>query len=1071
MTKKTPSAKPPVPVKIKFPRLEHYLKRLRVFSLFDQACTKPVVWVYAPPGQGKTWAVCSYLKERRIKPLWYQIDERDSDPATFINFLNLAVRQSAPRYRKQLPCLTPEYNFDLATFSRNYFEEIYQVLPKGFVMVFDNYQILAPDAQVHDMLRVAAEILPEEGRIIFISREPSTPSFVRLTAGQSLSFITNHDLEFTRDETEAFLSARHPQTLTPEDIDAIQAKYHGWVAGMVLHSRFDFVSDMNNKVPHSSPEEVFSFLSEEVFNRMPNPQRDILLKSALLPEMTSVSVNALTGDGQAGDLIKKFHKNGYFTTRHDPVTAIYQFHPMFREFLLEKGKVAYPREHIQDLQRQAAALLLEDGMAEEASLLLQDAEDWIGLSEFILANSRPYLEQGRFRALLSLVDALPPAHQKAPWINYWAGTALLSVDPLAARRRFKEALHTFEKEKLEDGMCLSWAGMIDSHFFIWDDFAPLDDWKIWMDDFLAGKPSISSPEILARVAFGMFGLLLYRSPGHADMPKWSEQVAMICKTAPNINHRFAMATQYLIYLIWMGSFSEATIFINHMVHGADLDKVEPFYLLPWLQTEAMFYWLNGDFEKSSARANKGLALADKSGIHIFDFVLRAQNCYLTLESADPEERCRALAKLSAVKDLFGKLNQGHFNFVAALYALADNEEERALIHMKKSLDFAIERGGVFPEGLSTIGMGAVLIELARYDEAEQYFNRAGEIAAHIKSLYLDYSRHLGLAELAFVQGLKKKGLKFLAQGLAIGRAKEIYNLDWWRPQTMNNLLITALENDLETAHVRKMIRKRKVVPKSPPLHLTNWPWEVRIYTLGRFSIVVEDRSLRLNVKTGKKTLELLMAMIAFGGRAVPEEKLADCLWPDADGDAAHSSFTTTLSRLRKIIPGDILVMNHGKLTIDDRRCWVDTWALERNLGEVEKLLAGPTDSRNAAFEQIQQSLSLYKGPFLVNDAQAGWAIGPRERLHLKVLRTIERLMAIFKQSGDCLALTPLYEKALELDPLTEEYYQGLMECYVSLGDSSRALAVYTRCCEQLSDAFGIEPSAKTQSLRQRIVSR
>ncbi len=69
---------------------------------------------------------------------------------------------------------------------------------------------------------------------------------------------------------------------------------------------------------------------------------------------------------------------------------------------------------------------------------------------------------------------------------------------------------------------------------------------------------------------------------------------------------------------------------------------------------------------------------------------------------------------------------------------------------------------------------------------------------------------------------------------------------------------------------------------------------------------------------------MLKALIAFGGKDVGETRLSDALWPDAEGDAARTSFDTTLHRLRKLIGNDkAIVINEGLLSLDDRKVWTD----------------------------------------------------------------------------------------------------------------------------------------------------
>ena len=88
---------------------------------------------------------------------------------------------------------------------------------------------------------------------------------------------------------------------------------------------------------------------------------------------------------------------------------------------------------------------------------------------------------------------------------------------------------------------------------------------------------------------------------------------------------------------------------------------------------------------------------------------------------------------------------------------------------------------------------------------------------------------------------------------------------------------------------------------SPSQHLENWPWPLKINTLGQFAMERDGEAVRFSGKVQQKPLLLLKALIAFGGREVKEEQLCDALWPDAEGDLAHRSFETTLYRLRLLL--------------------------------------------------------------------------------------------------------------------------------------------------------------------------
>ncbi|MEW6377578.1 MAG: bacterial transcriptional activator domain-containing protein, partial [Thermodesulfobacteriota bacterium] len=56
------------------------------------------------------------------------------------------------------------------------------------------------------------------------------------------------------------------------------------------------------------------------------------------------------------------------------------------------------------------------------------------------------------------------------------------------------------------------------------------------------------------------------------------------------------------------------------------------------------------------------------------------------------------------------------------------------------------------------------------------------------------------------------------------------------------------------------------------------------------------------------------------------------------------------------------------------------------------------------------------------------------------------------------------------DDLAEELYQGLIACYLNLGQKAKALSAYNRCKRTLSSTLGIEPSDKIQRIYKSIIT-
>jgi len=66
--------------------------------------------------------------------------------------------------------------------------------------------------------------------------------------------------------------------------------------------------------------------------------------------------------------------------KHPTAEPIYQFHSLFRHFLISRVKESLSHEDVSRLQKRAAGLLTEAGQIEDAVLLLRDAQDWTILS-------------------------------------------------------------------------------------------------------------------------------------------------------------------------------------------------------------------------------------------------------------------------------------------------------------------------------------------------------------------------------------------------------------------------------------------------------------------------------------------------------------------------------------------------------------------------------------------------------------------------------------------------------------------------------------------------------------------
>jgi len=388
------------------------------------------------------------------------------------------------------------------------------------------------------------------------------------------------------------------------------------------------------------------------------------------------------------------------------------------------------------------------------------------------------------------------------------------------------------------------------------------------------------------------------------------------------------------------------------------------------------------------------------------------------------------------------------------------------------LTLSVEAGSPYTLGFSHIVNSLVKHILKKHKEAKDHLGEVFDIALQIKAKIYEFSALLLEALFAFDQGEEESGRLSLRKALALGKGRKYFYPYIDLPGRMAYLCKNALENGIEVEYVQELIRRLNIVSDQPPLHLENWPWRLRIYTLGRFELLRDGKPIQFSRKAQQKPLSLVKALVALGGMEVKEEQITDILWPEADGDGAHRSFEITLYRLRKLVGiHDVVQLQEGRLTLDPRYCWVDVWAFDDFLRRFEQGLQGEGKKigETAAISQIQRAIGLYQGAFLPGETSEPWTNSVRERVRSKFLRCVKKLGHHWEKAGRREKAVECFQKGLEVDDLIEEFYQSLMTLYQRMGRRTEALSVYHRCQKALSLALGVDPSPEIESIRRSLL--
>lgn len=1051
-------------IKTSRPLLEGISLRPRLFEQLDILRRAPAIWLSANAGAGKTSLISSYIETRHIPCLWYQLDTDETDIGGFFYYLGRAAAQSAAKECPSLPLFMPEYLQGVPAFSRRYFESLYACFEPPFLLVFDNYQEVPPDSALHEIVNLALQCLPEGMNAIIISRCEPPALFVRQQANRNLAMLRWDDLRFTEQEALAIFGQGDQKRLPPETLQHLYRLADGWAAGLMLMAQlaqsegFDMQDSISN-----SQEQIFAYFAHEVFAALNAPTREFLVKTAHLPQMTAQMATELTAHPDAASMLQAFVRNNFFTVRH--AKAIYAYHRLFRDFLLARAPKVLPPEILPSLQRHAADLLAQTDQLEAALDLLRNLADWQRIATIVQEHAPVMLRQGRHRSLLEWFGLLPDAIlETSPWLLYWKGMSALSQEPREARVCFERAFLIFQTDQHPIGAVLAASGVTNAIVIGYEDFTPLAHWFAVLNDLVKSVQPFPNDETEAWVTASMVTALGILETPHPDADAWVKRALTLKETPSTINPKI----HALYQLFWHQGVNRGMngLFpmLQEMQRLACSFAATPHARLIVHIATTQYYEETGMHPECLQAVEEALTFAESHGIHLYDLTINcmAVASYLNrMESKPALERIEHLQpSLAEAKPWDG--SSLHHQFTRA--ALIDNALEQALYHAEQAFRFGSSLGSPFIEGCVHWMLAQVLHRLDRKQEALDHLGQCFAIAEQAGTGWIAVMTHLIDAQFAFDQGDEQHGLQSLRTSLEMARQGGYLFTCYDDPAVTVRMCMKALEADIEVAHVQKIIRTRGLIPATPPVHLENWPWPIKVYTLGRFSIVRDGIPLQSGKKAQQMPLRLLKSLIALGGRDIAEERISNLLWRDAEGDTAHHAFETTLLRLRKLLGyPEALRFRAGKLSLDPRYCWVDIWVFERLAGQAEAFHA--QDKTPEADQVTKTALKLYQGAFLGREQEEPWILAPTERFKAKAFNTTIRMAAALEAKGQHNAAIPYYEQCLNIEPCSETAYQQLMLCHHRLNKKCEALAVYQRCRTMLNASLGINPSAETETIR------
>ncbi|MBZ0283609.1 MAG: LuxR C-terminal-related transcriptional regulator [Anaerolineae bacterium] len=309
--------------------------RRRLIDRLNEGLHGKSTLISAPAGFGKTTLVSEWVTNCNRPTAWLSLDEGDNDLTRFLTYFVAALQTIAPTIGEGvLVALQSPQPPSTEVILTVFLNEIVTI-PDDFLLVLDDYHLT--DARpIDDALTFLLEHLPPRMHLVITTREDPNIPLARLRARRQLTELRAADLRFTPGEASAFLNQVMGLDLSDKDIDTLETRTEGWIAGLQLAA---ISMQSHQDVPGfirafaGDHHYIVDYLIEEVLERQPEPVRRFLLQSSILDRMNGSLCDAVTGQQEGNARLEALNRGNFFLIPLDNQRHWYRYHHLFAEVL------------------------------------------------------------------------------------------------------------------------------------------------------------------------------------------------------------------------------------------------------------------------------------------------------------------------------------------------------------------------------------------------------------------------------------------------------------------------------------------------------------------------------------------------------------------------------------------------------------------------------------------------------------------------------------------------------------------------------------------------------------------
>lgn len=1018
----------------------HELRRERLLEALHRHRARPLILLVAAAGYGKSTLAATYARDSGAAVAWLSLQVADRDSrrlfARLADALDVAFESagSVPQLRLGL-----DEGAEGAGLARLLLADL-AAAPAGFIVVLDDFHLVADSEEVTNAVDALVRDLPEAGQVILTAREAPALSMTRLVVDGAVFPLGFEDLRFSSDETRALRA-----TLGGDDSRDEQAE--GWVAGILL-------GGAPRQLGVGGGSLLGGYVEREVLGRLSPTEQSWLEMLSVFDTIAPQTAERVLGPGPwPSRLLALSERCPFLIAGQD---GSYRLHGLVHETVLNRLRRS-PDDRATRAWSAARDLAEEAFDTVAVVRACQELGQINGAVELVLRSASETVQAGRWSAVLFTLELLPEALRRAhPDLSLIEARALLLTGrPPQAYQAAEAALNCGGRS---GDVSVQIRALIELAIITFtSDMAAAEDWLSAADHLLRNHDlPTDQRRLLEGTVQGVRGICATLRGDVSDARQHfengerllrllgpSRDLALVQQNFGSFCNRtgdYTMAQEALASAAshWrlMGDrnglattqtiLGELHLRLGNLdAGGAALnDALTAASSVGALRQEAYATTALGQWHRASGRIIEAVAAFD-AGLKLAEDIVERElladtlvwRAEVALLQDDLPAARELLARAQAEAQRVGS-NPSLASVDRALgrLHLVDGAGARAVDHFEAALRRAGDSWGPDQRAETLYWLGTACLNLQRAQQALGYLEQAGAIAEEANLP-------------ALLAGPAAEDPRLLAAGRKLG---------------LSPILLAEVERMSATR------RPWTGIPSPAPINLIAKRELPRLEAqlFGSFVLHRDGQHVQKVTRKVDRARELL-ALLILNPKGLPDEAIAEHMWPEMPRERALHNLQMAAYSLREDL-GSKAAIRYG----------AHTYQLNPQLeliADVRAFDAAIARARGATSEILTQALTraveLYRGPLL---ADAAWHWLEPVRLDYQ-----SRYVSAALQLADVLALTDhvrsdgLAEEVLAIAPDTEMAYERMIQNARRRGDRMAVRRLGKRY-EQAAAQFGFE---------------